>query len=218
MITTRGILSHVSQMLAPNQPVKPELVAPSGPAQNNTHWVEHGNTLREAGDVAGAVDAYRRAIAAGTFQHQPYLELGHLYRLHGQRWAALESYVRAATASRPPLMIEELTDLEWFDRNKADDRDAAALRASITTMLLHAAAICTDARLACTLILPVAARSCEKPILEQLLSALGARGLASREEYEDLLGETLPPKALELACANMPTLHSVDTQRQVVLR
>jgi len=217
-MTTRGILSHVASMLTPGKSSKQEPAAQSVAWQDSIHWVEHGNRLREAGDSVDAIDAYREAIAAGTYQHRPYLELGTLYRLRGRSWAALESYVRAAVASNPPIMLEELIDLEWFDSKASDDRDYAALRASITDMLLNAAAICNDARLVTAIILPVAARSCERPILQQLLAVLDARGLARYAEFAHLLDATHPEQALELSSADMPTLRSIDAQRQIALR
>jgi glycosyltransferase involved in cell wall biosynthesis len=58
-------------------------------------WVQRGNCLKEAGDLAGAEEAYRRAIALNEEDSDVHLQLGHLMKRAHRLDEAVKSYQRS---------------------------------------------------------------------------------------------------------------------------
>jgi glycosyltransferase involved in cell wall biosynthesis len=60
-------------------------------------WVQYGHCLKEAGDVAGGLAAYRRALILEQNNSDLHLQIGHALKLLGAYEDALEAYRAALT-------------------------------------------------------------------------------------------------------------------------
>lgn len=60
-------------------------------------WVQYGHCLKEAGDVAGGLAAYRRALILEQNNSDLHLQIGHALKLLGAYEDALEAYRTALT-------------------------------------------------------------------------------------------------------------------------
>ncbi|MFM7611884.1 MAG: hypothetical protein ACKO9A_23815, partial [Alphaproteobacteria bacterium] len=60
-------------------------------------WVQYGHCLKEAGDVAGGLAAYRRALTLEQNNSDLHLQVGHALKLLRAHEDALEAYRAALT-------------------------------------------------------------------------------------------------------------------------
>jgi tetratricopeptide (TPR) repeat protein len=59
-------------------------------------WVQRGNCLKEAGELARSLEAYRAAEERDPKNFDVHLQMGHLYKVGGRLASALASYETAA--------------------------------------------------------------------------------------------------------------------------
>jgi tetratricopeptide (TPR) repeat protein len=64
--------------------------------EDDAIWIQRGNCLKEAGELAQSLAAYKRAEQLNGANYDVYLQLGHLHKITGHLAEALQSYERAA--------------------------------------------------------------------------------------------------------------------------
>ena len=76
------------------------------------YWIQYGNVLKEAGQVAAAENAYRRAEAIDPTDPEVNLQFGHLYKVSGRPSLAEKRYLQSIHGKRAVLhAYEELRAL-----------------------------------------------------------------------------------------------------------
>ncbi len=85
-------------------------------------WVQYGHAVKEAGDLAGGEDAYRRAMSRGLDDADIHLQLGHVVKLQGRIAEAQDCYVEALR--RDPGHADVMLELSNLGWTRADFREA----------------------------------------------------------------------------------------------
>lgn len=93
-------------------------------------WVQYGHCLKEAGDIAAGLDAYRHALNYAPNDSDLHLQIGHAFKLLGQHEDALHAYRTALTLDQKNtdakaeffLLEKLLTAAELEHKKKAESR------------------------------------------------------------------------------------------------
>lgn len=86
-------------------------------------WVQLGNMLKECRATDASMAAYKTALDLGLDTSDTHLQLGHLYKVMGNREAAIESYLRSLDFF--PLNLNAFAELERLGQAKrANDKIA----------------------------------------------------------------------------------------------
>ena len=107
-------------------------------------WVQRGHCLKEAGDVAGGLAAYRQALAHAPNDSDLHLQIGHALKLLGQPKEALDAYRIALAldaanhdARAETLTLEHLLAPPEVARQKATQPRSTRLMFDITDLVQY---------------------------------------------------------------------------------
>ena len=101
----------------------------SEPHSEAESWYLRGNALRDSGDLAGALDAYRKCIKLNQQVAAPWIGLARILETNGQREEARQCLVHAVQAEPTMLMAHQLLAVAHQNRGDTDAALAAYQRA-----------------------------------------------------------------------------------------
>ena len=107
-------------------------------------WVQHGHCLKEAGEIAAGLNAYRRALTHAPNDSDLHLQIGHALKLLGQHQEALDAYRTALALDQQNddakieiALLEQILASRELERQKELRPRATRLVFDITDLIQY---------------------------------------------------------------------------------